>query len=690
MREEILKALQKNKKGATLRQLRAQLGLKVKKEKRLKKELAILVKSGMVITKGGKYYLPNDINVVRGKFENTHFGYGFVVTPAGDYFIPRRFKKDAMHGDIVEAIVFKGREGRIIKVVERKRKKIAGFFVWERKMPVVIPVERRLHEIEVKKIPLEPIRQGDLVEASLSGKKCVIKKVIGDPNEPGNDVKAILAHYDVPVEFPEFKIEEAKESLDRRDLREEITFTIDGETAKDFDDAVSIKKTKGGYIIGVHIADASHYVLKGSALDAEAQMRGNSIYFPEIAIPMLPPVLSENLSSLKPDEDRYTMTVEININNSGEVRSYRIYPSIIRSRERMIYTKVWEILQGNRELRKRYSHILPSIELMAEAAELLLSQRRKKGSIDFDLPEPSFISTEDGLLLDILPVERNFAHQIIEEFMLAANETVARYLTKRGYPTIYRIHEAPETRKLESLKKILSIFGYTLEFEEPEAKALQKVLDLVKGKPEEKLISLLVLRSMKLAKYSPEPVGHFALAKENYLHFTSPIRRYPDLIVHRTLKAALSKQPPPYNERELEKIAEHSSMTERRADQMEAEIIQWRTTRFLQDKIGENFQGIIVGVSNDGLQIELDKYLIQGTVLFSDMKEDYFVVVDGWMAKGKRSGKIYKIGQRVNVILGSVDPYRRLIYFLPEESKKKSKKRSKKRKKAKTSRAEQR
>ncbi len=681
MRDEILKALQRNKKGATLRQLRDQLGLKSSKEKKLKKELSLLEKSGLVLRKGKKYYLASDIKIVRGRFENTHFGYGFLVTPKGDYFIPRRFKKDAMHGDLVEAIVFKGREGKIIRVVERKRKKVTGFFVWERKMPVVIPVERKLHEIEVKKIPMQPIRQGDLVEAQLAGKKCVITDVIGDPDEPGNDVRAILTHYEVPVEFPELEIKEAEEKLERKDLRGEITFTIDGETAKDFDDAVSIKKTKGGYIIGIHIADVSHYVLKDTPLDAEAQMRGNSIYFPELAIPMLPPMLSENLSSLRPDEDRYTMTVEISINRAGEIRGYRIFPSIIRSRERMTYTKVWRILQGDKKLRKRYAQIVPKIELMAEAAELLLVQRRRKGSIDFDLPEPSFLYTQDGVLLDIMPAERNFAHQIIEEFMLAANEVVARYLTKRGYPTIYRIHEPPEMRKIESLKKILQVFGYELDIEEPEAKALQKVLELVEGKTEEKLINLLILRSMKLAKYSPDPVGHFALAKEHYLHFTSPIRRYPDLVVHRTLKAALAKQPPPYDEKQLEKIAAHSSMTERRADQMEAEIIQWRTTRFLQDKIGEKFQGTIVGVSNDGLQIELDKYLIQGTVLFSDMREDYFVVVDGWMARGKRSGKTYKIGQRVNVTLGSVDPYRRLIYFLPEEMVKKKRKKKKTRKK---------
>ncbi len=674
MKDKILEVLKKSKKGITLTQLKVQVGIKGK-GKILDREFSSFVKSGLAVKKGNRYYLKGDTNLIKGRFENTNFGYGFVITPKGDFFIPRRFKKDALHGDIVEAIVSgKKREGKIIRVVERKRKKIAGFFVWERKMPVVIPVERKLPEIEVKNMPVQPIRQGDVVEAALSGRKCIVKDIIGNPKDPGVDIKALLIHYEIPVKFSGAKIKEEEEKIERKNLKNEIIFTIDGETAKDFDDAVSIKKTKDGFSIGIHIADVSHYVQKGTALDKEARKRGNSVYFPESAIPMLPPLLSENLSSLKPQEDRYTITVEIHINRTGKVKGYKIYPSIIISKERMTYKKVWEILQGDSKLRSKYSKIVPQIDMMGEAAELLLSQRRKRGSIDFDLPEPDFIYTSDGMLIDILPSKRNFAHQIIEEFMLAANEAVARYLTKRKYPTIYRIHEAPDKRKLESLDKALRIFGYSLNFEEPEAKALQKILELAEGKREEKLINLLILRSMKLAKYSPESSGHFALSKEHYLHFTSPIRRYPDLVVHRVLKAAIGKENPPYNEKELEKIAEHSSMTERRAAQVEAEIALWRTARFLQKKIGEKFEGTIVGITNDGLQIELDKYLIQGTVLFSEMKQDYFIVVDGWIARGKRSGKSYRVGERVNVTLGSVDPYRRIIYLFPEERKRRKKK----------------
>ncbi len=684
-RDSILKVLKKNKKGVTLRQLRDQLGVKKGKEKQLRKELSSLLKCGLAVKVGKKYLLSSNVDIVQGRFENTQFGYGFLITPKGDFFVPRRFKKDALHGDTVEALIIKkGTKGeaRILRVVERKRKKVAGFFVWERKMPVIVPVERKLPELEVKKIPAEPIVQGHLVEAELAGKKCVISRVIGDPDEPGKDIEAILAHYDVPVDFPELKIEEAEERLQRKDLREEVIFTIDGETAKDFDDAVSIKRVRGGYRLGVHIADVSHYVKKGTLLDAEASLRGNSIYFPERAVPMLPPILSENLASLRPKEDRLTLTVEMDITKQGEVKSYRIFPSIIRSVERMTYNKVWGILQGDKELRKKYQHILPALETMAEVAEALLSRRRRKGSLDFDLPEPEFVYTEDGVLLDIMPFERNFAHQIIEEFMLVANESIAHFLTAKGYPTIFRVHEPPDPRKIEALKKILAVFGYKLGEEEADVKALQRVVEQAQGKPEEKLINIMVLRSLKLAKYSPQPLGHFALAKENYLHFTSPIRRYPDLVVHRTVKAALTGSPPPYEEKELEKIAAHSSFTERRADQMEAEIIHWRTVRFLMDKIGERFSGIIVGVGNDGLHVELDKYMIQGSVLFSEMKEDYFTVSDGWIARGKRSGKTYKIGQKIDVILGSIDPYRRTIYLFPAgQEKKKRKKRKKARKK---------
>ena len=682
-RDSILKVLKRNKKGLTLRQLRDQLGVKKGKEKTLRRELNYLLKQGMVVKTGKKYLISSSVDVVQGKFENTHFGYGFLVTSQGDYFVPSRFKKDALHGDLVEAMVIKrGRrfEARILRVVERKRKKVAGFFVWERKMPVVVPVERKLPEIEVKKIPQEPVIQGQLVEAELSGKKCVVKRVIGDPNEPGKDIEAILAHYDINPDFPEIKLEEEKDKLKRKDLRGEVIFTIDGETAKDFDDAVSIRKTKNGYKLGVHIADVSHYVRKGTLLDAEAERRGNSIYFPERAVPMLPPVLSENLASLVPGKDRLTMTVEMDINKKGEVRNYRIYPSIIKSVERMTYNKVWGILQGDRELRKRYQHIVPSLEIMAEAAEALLLSRRARGSIDFDLPEPEFLYTEDGVLVDILPFERNFAHQIIEEFMLAANEAVAHYLSRKGYPTIFRIHEPPEPKKIESLKKVLSLFGYKLKEGSIEPGMLQRIVEEAEGKPEEKLINIMVLRSLKLAKYSAQPLGHFALAKENYLHFTSPIRRYPDLIVHRTVKAALAGEAPPYDEKILEKIASHCSTTERIADQMEAEIIHWRTVRFLSDKIGERFSGLIVGVGNDGLHVELDKYMIQGSVLFSDMKEDYFVVSDGWIARGKRSGKTYKIGERIDVILGSIDPYRRIIYLLPAEQLAGKRRRKKKKK----------
>ncbi len=686
-RDSILKVLKRNARGATFRQLKDQLRLKKGKEKQLKRELNRLIKSGLVVRVGKKYMLSSSVDVVQGRFEDTQFGYGFLVTPKGDFFIPRRFKKDALHGDIVEALIIKKgtkTEGRILRVVERKRKKVAGFFVWERKMPVVIPVERRLPEVEVKKIPTEPIIQGHLVEAELSGKKCVVKRVIGDPQEPGKDVEAILAHYDVPVEFPDLKIDKPREKLKRKDLRREVIFTIDGETAKDFDDAVSIKKIRGGYRLGVHIADVSHFVRKGTLLDAEGALRGNSIYFPERAVPMLPPALSEDLASLRPREDRFTMTVEMDINRQGEVRAYRIYPSVIRSAERMTYNKVWAILQGDKDLRRQYQHILPSLETMAEAAEALLSRRRRMGSLDFDLPEPEFIYTEDGILLDILPFERNFAHQIIEEFMLAANESVAHFLRSKGYPTIFRIHEPPDPRKIESLKKVLAIFGYRLEGEEITVGDLQRVVEQAQGKEEEKLINIMILRSLKLAKYSPEPRGHFALAKEDYLHFTSPIRRYPDLVVHRTVKAALAGSPPPYGEKELEKIAAHSSFTERRADQMEAELIHWRTVRFLAEKIGERFSGVIVGVGSDGLHVELDKYMIQGSVLFSDMKEDYFVVSDGWIARGKRSGKTYRIGQKIDVILGSIDPYRRTIYLFPAEGEKE--KRKKKKKKSKRSR----
>ncbi len=704
MKEKILETLARIPKGATPRQLRDILRLEKKKTERLKRELEKLRKAGILVKKGKRYMLSKQKAIVKGKFHQSFFGYGFVVPEEQgqpDVFVPARYVKDAMHGDTVLALVVekkKGeREGRILKVVERGRKNLVGFFIWEWKNPIIVPLDRRIpRDIEVVNFPDQPIRQGDLVLAELKkATKAVVKEVLGSPEEKGVDIEAILRNYDIPEEFPEEVMEEVElleldlegELQRRKDLRDRIIFTIDGEDAKDFDDAVSVERTPdGGYILGVHIADVSYFVEKGSALDREAYRRGNSVYFPERAVPMLPEKLSTDLCSLRPREDRLTFTVEMRIDKEGNIKRARFYESVIRSVERMTYTDVWAILQGDRALRKRYRHIVPTIELMAELAEKLLRKRRERGSLDFDLPEPMLLYTPSGVLAGVLPSERNFAHQIIEEFMLAANEQVAKFLTKKGLAAPYRIHEEPDPRKIMNLKKALALFGYKLSWKEGESlepSVLQEVLEQVEGKPEEKFISLMVLRSLKLAKYSPECLGHFALAKEHYLHFTSPIRRYPDLVVHRILKAALKKMDSPYSYDELHTICQHCSFTERRADEAEAELIQWRIVRFLQNKIGEKFRGTIVGITNQGIQIELEQYLVQGNILFSDMKDDYFVVVDGWTAKGRRTGRTLRVGQTLDVVLASIDPYRRMIYFIPEKESDEGKKRKKKKRKKK-------
>ncbi|MCP2619530.1 VacB/RNase II family 3'-5' exoribonuclease [Candidatus Aminicenantes bacterium AC-335-K20] len=440
--------------------------------------------------------------------------------------------------------------------------------------------------------------------------------------------------------------------------------TIDGEDARDFDDAVSLEKlSNGNYLLGVHIADVSHFVKQGSNLDKEAYRRGNSVYFPDKVLPMLPERLSNQVCSLKPGKDRLTFSVLMEINEQGEILNYRFTPSIIRSYARMTYNSVFKILQNDKEEQKKYKNLVSLLFLMRELAQILREKRIEEGSLDFDLVEPELIY-RNGTLHAIGRFEQNEAHQIIEEFMLAANETVASFLAGNDYPLLFRVHESPEKLKLDKLKKLLQNLGLLQNGKKPLTSFdLQKIIYKVQGKPEEKFVSLKILKSLPLAHYSVQNAGHFGLAKEFYTHFTSPIRRYPDLVVHRILKKALKGEK--INNLPLDKIAEHCSETERNAEDAERDLIEWRIIRFLRSKLGEVFTGTIMDIAKEGLIIELDEYFIEGMIHYSDLRDDYYYKISPYAIKGKRKGKIYKLGDRLKVTLAMVDIYRRKVFFVP-------------------------
>jgi ribonuclease R len=493
-----------------------------------------------------------------------------------------------------------------------------------------------------------------------------LTNLLGLPDDPGVDAEVILRKYGLSRNFPPEALAAAGQLPEgfspevlrgRKDYRDWNAVTIDGEDAQDFDDAVSIRRLPAGnFLLGVHIADVSHYVRPGSPLDQEAFRRATSVYFPDLTLPMLPEQLSNDLCSLRPRLPRLTQSVLLEISPEGSVENSGFHPSLIQTAERMTYTSVQRIFEGDEEQRRKYSNLVPELLEMRALARLLKARRVAEGSLDFDLVEPELVYRE-GRLHSVVALEKKEAHQLIEEFMVAANEAVAGYLDGRGIPSLYRIHPRPSPSDLEELRENLSSFGLAL----PPAgritsKDLQRILARVEGKPEEKYLHLQVLRALKLAVYSPENSGHFGLAKKNYAHFTSPIRRYPDLVVHRVLKQAIGWESSP--KRPLDPVALHCSAKERNADEAEKELLEWRIFRFLKGKLGEEFDGLIVATSRAGLVVELDNLFVTGVVPFGDLKKDHYRKSRKG-AVGKRTGVVYELGRKVRVVLASVDPWSR-------------------------------
>lgn len=678
----------------------------IKKDRRdeFKRLVKDMVREGSLIKiRGGRYGLPEKMNLVTGELICHPDGFGFVRPETGgeqDVFINHRRLAGAMHGDTVvtriEGVKQGGkREGSIIRITKRAHKVIVGRYERGNGFGVVIPSDERiLEEIIIPPKETKNAKDGMIVSAEITrwpaknlapaGK---VLEIIGDPDDPDVEADVILRKFGLPNRFPDRVMHEVKsipmqvadaDIEGRHDLRDKLTITIDGETAKDFDDAVSVDRLpNGGYRLRVSIADVSHYVREGTEIDTEAYSRGTSVYFPDRCIPMLPEALSNGICSLNPKEDRLTMTAEIEFDSKGHPHKKRFYESVIKSAERMTYTNVKKLLYNeDEELNKRYAHILDDLKVMAELAARLSEKRSEAGSIDFDLPEPQIIIDIEGNVEAIVRSERNIAHKLIEEFMLAANKAVAEEFSKRELPFIYRIHEEPDEDSINDFIEFASEFGLQMK---PDGgpKAFQRVLQKVAGKKEERLINQVLLRSMKQAVYSEENVGHFGLAFEDYTHFTSPIRRYPDLVVHRLLRTLLrgryTKEKKEHWETALPEIATHTSNRERKAMEAEREIADLKKCQFMMDKVGEEFDGIISGVTSFGLFVELKDYFVEGLIHVSMLLDDYYRFDEkNHLLMGEGSKRVFRLADEVRIKIENVDLERRRIDFLLAEELKKT------------------
>ncbi|HFD6465819.1 TPA: ribonuclease R [Enterococcus hirae] len=661
----------------------------------------------VVFTKKGKVKLPLKPVLIEGTFRANERGFGFVtIDPEeDDIYIPKEATGYAMDGDTVAIDIIKtadtamdrGAEGKVVEIRKRATTQLAGEFVayTEEEISetdlygVVIPKDKKLNQFKVY-AAAEGIRPVDgsivMVElthypeknyaTSLEG---IVKQVIGHKNDPGMDILSIVVSNAIPTKFPDDVLAEAdqvpdtineKDLVGRRDLREQLIVTIDGEDAKDLDDAVTVKKlANGNYFLGVHIADVSNYVTEGSQLDREAYERGTSVYLTDRVIPMIPQRLSNGICSLNPHVPRLTMSCEMEIDPNGQVVSHDIFPSVIQTTERMTYTAVNQILEEQDEqVMERYQQLVPMFQEMQELHQILEEMRIRRGAISFEDREAKILVEPDGQPTDILLRSRGVGERLIESFMLAANETVAEHFNKRNFPFIYRIHEQPKEEKMQRFFDFASALGIVVRGTKGTItpKDLQKVIENVEDKPESAVINTMLLRSMQQARYSEDNFGHYGLAAEYYTHFTSPIRRYPDLIVHRLIRSYgqdPSEANQTYWENELPEIAEHSSKMERRAVEAEREVDAMKKAEYMMDKVGEEFEGIISSVVKFGLFIELPN-TIEGLIHINELKQDYFHFIENHLALvGERTGLTFKIGQKVRVKVIKADPEERAIDF---------------------------
>ncbi len=679
--------------------------LQIPKEERseLSEILDALIREGKVAVDREGRYLCDRATHVTGEFFGTGRGFGF-VRPEGagadsDIFIPEEKTLNAMHGDTVmvtvtcEAYEANGRknrpEGIVTRILSRANETVVGTFGKTKAFGFVRPDNTKLDfDVYISKEHTKGAVSGQKVVCQLrdfgtanKNPEGMVTEILGRADAPGVDVMSTIRAFGIPTEFPEEVLSEAKgvptevseaETEGRLDLRDELMVTIDGEDAKDLDDAVSITKHPDGtYSLGVHIADVSHYVREDSPLDQEAVNRGTSVYFADRVIPMLPVELSNGICSLNEGVDRLALSCLMEIDEKGRITDHRIAETVIRVKKRMSYTAVKKTLSDEEETPEDYVAFAGMLRDMAELSKLLRTRREERGAIDFDFPECKIVIGENGRVEDIVPYDRNVATRLIEDFMLAANETVAEHFFWMETPFVYRNHETPDPEKMMRLNIFINNFGYHVHDsgDTVHAKEIQKLLNRIAGTPEEGVISRLTLRSMKQAKYAPECLGHFGLAARYYCHFTSPIRRYPDLQIHRIIKESLrgeltERRIHHYNEI-LEERSERSSRLERRADEAEREVERRKKAEYMHRFLGEEYDGVISGVTSWGLYVELPN-TVEGMIRMADLRDDFYRY-DEQNARliGERSSRIYALGQRIHVLLAAVDELSSTIDFVP-------------------------
>ena len=668
--------------------------LQIPREQRdeLKEILDALVEEGKIaLSKRGKYS-KGKTERLKGIFQANPRGFGFITPENGgdDVFVPEENINGAFQGDEVEFIITgtpggRRREGRVVRVLSHNVTHIVGLYEKNKNYGFVRPDNQRyLTDIYIP--------EGKSMDA-VSGHKVVVEltsyggehmkpegyvvEIIGHINDPGTDILSIVKDYDLPVEFPEKVLNQAvrvgKDVSDadcqgRKDLREWMMVTIDGEDAKDLDDAVSVTKEGGNFRLGVHIADVTNYVQERSALDREALKRGTSVYLADRVIPMLPHKLSNGICSLNAGEDRLALSCIMTVSPEGDVTDHEIAETVVRVDRRMSYNGVAKILDGDEKAVRENEEFVPMIRMMKELSEILREKRGRRGSINFDFPETKIELDENGHPVEIRPYERNAATKIIEDFMLLANETVAEEYFWRELPFLYRTHEAPDEEKMRQLGAFINNFGYHIHVRnEVRPKEIQKLLGKVEGTPEEPLISRLALRSMKQARYTTENTGHFGLAAKYYTHFTSPIRRYPDLQIHRIIKenlrGRLNEERISHYEQILPEVAAQCSTRERTAEETEREVVKLKKSEYMQKRIGEEYEGVISGVTKWGVYVELPN-TIEGLVHVADMRDDHYEFAEErYELVGEHTGKIYKLGQKVRVRVTEADRIQRTVNF---------------------------